>query len=517
MRKTMLLLAVLLACGLSSLSLAADQSKKSLVIMLDGLRSDVMFTAATPAIDSLINGTWAGPNSGYRAAWTYQAHTNLDALPSSATNHVAIATGVTATKNNVYENGKIGEGKYGEFPSYLERLKQANPKLVTAFLRSWGEDDLIPTKADYEQRYADKSGAELDMLLVDDAVAILAGTKVDAEGGNGTRWKAGTDVDALMLYLDSMDIYGHGKGFSPFVDEYYVRMTEYDTAIGRMLRAICSRPCFAEESWQIIVVSDHGGLEQSHGIQDCENCYTIPLVVASKEVETGRMVGQPENCDVAAYVMQFMTGSVPTEFDGKVEAVYPASAAADLAEGIVYQQPSSVTPEKLGHPESLDFGTDQDFSITLWFRTDKPQQGDPVIIGNKDWNSGKNPGVILAANTNDKDGTNLCLNISDGTTRDDLRPLAYQVDGQWWFVGVTAERKGNAVLYLGRTDGRLTFISDDISTLGNINSPLNWNVTEDGTGDYRSQLNGEIRGLTIRNRALSLQEIETLSKNPPKD
>lgn len=196
MRKTMLLLAVLLACGLSSLSLAADQSKKSLVIMLDGLRSDVMFTAATPAIDSLINGTWAGPNSGYRAAWTYQAHTNLDALPSSATNHVAIATGVTATKNNVYENGKIGEGKYGEFPSYLERLKQANPKLVTAFLRSWGEDDLIPTKADYEQRYADKSGAELDMLLVDDAVAILAGTKVDAEGGNGTRWKAGTDVDA---------------------------------------------------------------------------------------------------------------------------------------------------------------------------------------------------------------------------------------------------------------------------------------------------------------------------------
>ncbi len=518
MRKIILSLAVLLTCGLSTLSMAAEQSKKSLVIMLDGLRSDVMFTAATPAINSLIDGTWAGPNTGYRSAWTYQAHTNLDALPSSATNHVAIATGVTATKNNVYENGKIGEGKYDEFPSYLERLKQANPQLVTAFLRNWSEDDLIRTKADYEQRYADKSGAELDMLLVDDAVAILAGTKPDSDGANGTHWKAGTDVDALMLYLDAMDMYGHGKGFSPFVDEYYTKMTEYDAAIGRMLQAVCSRPNFADESWQIIVVSDHGGLGQSHGIQDCENCYTIPLVVVSKEVAAGRMVGQPQNCDVAAYVMQFMTGSVPTEFDGRVEVVHNTeSVAVSLEDGIVYRQPSSVTPEKLGRPESLNFGADGDFSITLWFRTDKAQQGDPVIIGNKDWTSGKNPGVVLAANTNDQDGTNLWLNISDGTTRDDLRPLAYQADGQWWFIGVTVERKGNAVLYLGRSDGRLTFISDDISTLGNIDSPLNWNVTEDGTGDYSCDLNGEIRELTIRNRALSLQDVETLSKNPPRD
>ena len=476
--------------------------KKSLVIMLDGMRSDVLFTAPTPNVDSLLDGSWAGKDTEYYATWTFQAHTNLDADPSSATNHVAIITGVTATKNNVYQNGKIGEGKYDEYPSYPERLKKGNPALKTAYLYNWDEDALIRTGADIVFRPSDEDGAVRDAKLIDKATEILRG-----------------EIDSLTLYLDSMDMYGHGKGFSPFVDEYYNKMTEYDAAIGKLLSAVRNRPEFKKESWQIILVSDHGGLGTSHGIKDCENCYTIPIIVASKDGARGRMKNQPLNCCVAAYVMQHMTGAVPADFDGKICETYSDHTAEASDAEIVYRQPENTEhyAEKIGSPEALEFGADQDFSITLWFRTNQPQQGDPVLIGNKDWTSGMNPGLVLAANTNDQDGNQLWLNLSDGTIRDDLRPLAYQPDGTWWFIAVSAERKGNATLYLVRSDGRISFISDDISNLGDITSKLSWNIGSDGTGDYRYRLNGEIRGLTIRNRAISPEEVKIWSTKSPSD
>ncbi|MDO4586553.1 MAG: alkaline phosphatase family protein [Planctomycetia bacterium] len=513
--------------------------KKSLVIMLDGMRSDVMFSASTPNIDSLIDGSWA---DGYRGTWTYQAHTNLDSPPSSATNHVAIATGVTATKNNVFNNGEIHQGKYDEFPSYLEILKKAQPELITAWLHNWTEDADIRTLANYQKLIKDLPGFEIDMKLVDEAVQILDGTFPTTEGISNTKWEKGWDIDCLMLYLDSMDMFGHGNGFSVFIEPYFEKMTTYDAQIGRLLDAIRRRPNFSTENWQIIVVSDHGGYKTTHGIVGCENCYTIPLVVSSKDVPSGRMKGQPQNCSVAAYVLEHMIGQIPEYFDGKTFDVHQ-DAEPNIQNGLIVYLPfennfndfcKNAKIEKsnlpialidggingkcaqfekegaflsLGKPDILDINSTKGFSATLWFKANGNQKGDPVLLSNKDWASGKNPGFVLAANLNNE-GTSATFNLSNGDIRDDLNPMDYPAD-QWMFFAITVDLTGNAAFYLGDQNGRLAFISDDISDEKELNA-LEWVIGNDGTKKYPCSLNGSVDELGIWNRELLLNEVNAV-------
>ena len=102
-------LLLLIVLTLFAGTLRADE-KKCLLVMLDGTRADALLSASTPNIDSVRLGTWA---PGYQSAYSFEAYTSLDAPPSSATNHVAILTGVTATKNGCYNNGQTASAKYG--------------------------------------------------------------------------------------------------------------------------------------------------------------------------------------------------------------------------------------------------------------------------------------------------------------------------------------------------------------------------------------------------------------------
>ena len=537
MKKTMFFaLALIFSCAAA---LCASE-KKSLLIMFDGLRGDVLQSAATPNLDTIRDGSWA---DGYRGAWTYQAHTNLDSDPSSATNHVAIITGVTATKNGCFNNGQTKDAKWGEYPPYLARLKKADPSLVTVWLYNWGEDADIPTNADFFA--APRGGFDGDMGVIDDAVAFLNGTFPDVTDYKGNEWKAGTDPDAIALYLDSMDIYGHGEGFSVFVPEYRQKMAKYDERVGDLLSAIRSRPNFANEDWQIVVVSDHGGYKTGHGIPTCENCYTIPLFVSSKTVSAGRMVGQPQNCDVAAYIMEHLTGAIPPEFDGKIEktvidsapdiesgllAYFPFDGDLNDAAGKITATAGAKTPSLsdlgfsgqgaiLRDGASLSFGALPELnaanapglSCAFWFRTPQVQSGDPPLISNKNWESGQNPGFALLANYNGPSGNTLYLNIGDGANRDDIGGLDYYPDSRWRFVAFTAEYGGNAVLYLGDDAGNLAFVSDSIADLGSLETGLNWFLGQDGTGAYSKTLNNvKIDELRLWSRPLSTDEIRAV-------
>lgn len=527
-------LALLLTCSVNA------GEKKSLLLMFDGLRADALYSVPTPNLDSIRDGSWA---EGYRGAWTYQAHTNLDADPSSATNHVAIMTGVTAEKNGCYKNGQIKDTRWGEYPSYLARLKKIDPKLVTVWLYNWSEDADIPTDADFIG--PPRGGFEGDMKNIDDAAAFFSGSFPDVADYKGNEWKSGTDVDALALYLDSMDMYGHGEGFSVFVPEYRQKMAEYDARVGDLLAAIKGRPNFADENWQIVVISDHGGYHTGHGIDKCENCYTIPLFVSSKDVSAGRMTGQPQNCDVAAYMMNHHTGAIPSEFDGKIEATV-VDAAPDLAAGLLAafpfdgdlkasegtvqikagaKTPGFVAPGRVGQALALKGGASLSLgalpelkwapggglSFAFWFRTPQIQGGDPPLLSNKDWKVGVNPGFALLANYNTPSGNTLYWNIADGTRRDDIGGLDYYPDSRWYFVAATAEFGGNAVLYLGDDAGNLAFVSDSVADIEPFETGLDWRIGQDGNGDYKATPNNvKMNDLRVWSRSLSADEVRAV-------
>ena len=489
----------LLICAAALLLLVSAANageKKALLIMIDGLRADALYSVSTPNLDSLRDGSWA---EGYKGAYTYQAHTNLEAAPSSATNHVAIATGVTAAKNGVYSNGQTDKGKYDEFPTWLQRFRKNDPNLVSVWIYNWGEDAAIPADATYQNSLG--GGFQGDVNLVEETVQILNGTLPDKEGVKGTKWTNGQDVDAIMLYLDSQDMYGHRTGFTVNSDTYFDSVTFNDEAVGKMLAAIKGRPNFANEDWMIVIVSDHGGLFRTHGVVGDKNCYTIPLIVSAKDIEGGKMVGQPQNCCSAAYLMKHMTGAIPEEFDGYIPQTIQ-EAPADLEKTF-----TNVADLKAGCPAN-------DFSFVIWFRTNAAQNGDPAIVSNKDWESGRNPGFALAT-YNDKDGKEwVTLNLGDGTNRDDIKMPTYSEygDNEWKFLAVTAQKGGNAMLFVGRPHGRLAFISDDVSTLKSFASDLNWNIGNDGTDNYKSKLTGETKGFQYWPAALTIDQINALYK-----
>lgn len=513
-------------CLTMSLPLLANQH--SLVIAIDGLRGDGIFNAATPNLDKLIKGTWA---PGYRGAFAHYAQTMKDAAPNSGPNHVGIMTGVTATKSRVTGNGNVASGDYKNYPHYQTLLERHDPTLNTAYLVTWGTDMQIANQADLK---IDADDATNTRNVVD----ILSGNFASAN------WPLGTRPDSVFLFLDDIDHAGHACCFTVADEGYRAEIVDVDNQIGQILTALRQRENFANENWQIVITSDHGGRGSSHGIHAADN-YTIPFLVVSKAAGQGYLRGVPHNYDAAPTALAHMGVPIPENLDGKVRGgEVMDNVPKQLIEELVtylpfegnYQDASGQhhhgeahgKPEikyggkfgryvaidghqeyiNLGNPAAMDFGTTKDFTLFTWFRVRANQDGDPVIVGNKDWRSGSNRGALLLANEGNGDdlGINLASSASD---RKDFDPIDYSFDG-WWLLAATFDRDGAATLYAGSPEGHLHTISGDIQTVGDLNSGLNWHIGQDGTGSHAFNLKADLDDFAVWSRALSLNEVQRI-------
>lgn len=513
-------------CTLSSTALA---STHSIVIAIDGLRGDGITNAATPNIDTLIQGTWA---QGYHGAYAFYAQTMTDAAPNSGPNHVGIMTGVTSTKSGVTGNSDVGSGRFAQYPHYQSLLERQNSATNTVFMATWATDFQITNEADLKINTNDQAN-------VNNTVAILNGTYSDAN------WAKGTTPDSLFLFLDDVDHAGHSCCFTVDDEGYVSEIQDVDRQIGDILTAIKTRSTFASEDWQIVITSDHGGRGSTHGIHAADN-YTIPFLVASKHVAQGYLAGTPHNYDAAPTVLAHHGITPPAHMDGAVQgknviAKKPQNILEDLTTYLSFEgnyqdrsgnalhaQVGGGSPEiqyggkfgryvaingqkeflTFGNPSSLDFNTSSDFTLMTWYRVSGDQTGDPVILGNKNWQSGGNQGVLLLAN--EGNGDDFGINIaSDHSDRKDIDPIDYTFNG-WWLLVATFDRDGAATLYAGSPNGKLFVVSEGIQNVGDITSSLNWNIGQDGTGSYAYNLKADLDDLAIWRRALTLDEVRQI-------
>src|SRR5690606_31820557 len=126
-------------------------------------------------------------------------------------------------------------------------------------------------------------------------------------------------------------------------------------------------------------------------------------------------------------------------------------------------------------------GTDTDFSIALWAQL-KEWDGDPSLLGNKNWGSGGNQGYVLAT---DDDG-HFQWNLAGAPgSRKDYDGDAGALSNGWHHVAVTFTRTGNAATYIDGVAVNSKSIADDQN---NIDTPAEMatNVGQDGTGAYGS-------------------------------
>ncbi len=170
----------------------------------------------------------------------------------------------------------------------------------------------------------------------------------------------------------------------------------------------------------------------------------------------------------------------------------------------------------LGTPADLDFGLDVDFTIAFWGKL-VTWTGDPSFIGNKDWNSGSNPGYVLASDGDGRIQWNIAGTAAGikGDRKDYDGPAGTFSDLGWHHVAVSFTRAGTADTYV---DGTLRDSRAISTPPNNLSTPAGkaTNIGQDGTGSYTDgggvEAEAAIDDLGIWRRALNANEIGALYK-----
>lgn len=169
--------------------------------------------------------------------------------------------------------------------------------------------------------------------------------------------------------------------------------------------------------------------------------------------------------------------------------------------------PSGADYVSLGAPADLNFGTATDFSISFWARANA-FNGDPSLIGNKDWDSGGNQGYVIFTDSNRRVDWNLAG--APGGRKDGDQVPNVLTNDTWVHVVVTFDRDGQAVTYI---NGERRAGSSIAADQNNLDTPEGFatNIGQDGAGDYGSVFTDlEVDDLGIWRRVLTVNEVAAI-------
>lgn len=418
MKTKLFSMAVVMSCFLGA------QTKKVLFIGIDGCRADVMMSTPTPNIQNLIS----------------QSIYSIDGLCAATTwsgnGWSTMLTGVWHTKHNVQDNN-FTSPNYVNYPDFLTRAETYNPNLRTISLAHWAPiNDKIIQNADV------KTNLATDLAVKNAAVTTLQND----------------NPDILFVDFDDVDHAGHSYGFSSGIPQYVSSIKTTDTYIGEIVAAMKNRPSYNNEDWLVVLTTDHGAIESSHGGGNLSerNIFTVysnpgftPQQISKTVLESNKTFNQ----------LNFPAGT--------------------------YAKPANQTP--------FNFGANQDFTIEFWVKPNASYSSDPVMISNKNWANGKNKGFVFSGYS----GQTFKMNIGDGTNRIDLVGGKVETN-KWKHIAASFDRDGLVTLY---EDGvPVTFAK--MNTIGNIDSGLPLTLNQDGTNTYGINLAASYKDVRIWKSAL---------------
>ncbi len=229
MKQLLYTLAFLFSVG----SLSAQKETKVLFIGIDGVRSDALQQANTPNMDSLIAG-------GTFTFSSWHLRTTM-----SGPSWSAMLTGVWEEKHGVTSNN-YSNPNWTEYPYFVTRAKEFRPDLKAVQITSWDPMSSQVTNDGWDQK----------VVLGEDNDCVAAGVSLLAND---------TALDVLFVHIDDVDAVGHANGFNPLYATYINAIEYADVQVGQLMDALKSRPNFNNESWVVMLTTDHGGLGNGHG------------------------------------------------------------------------------------------------------------------------------------------------------------------------------------------------------------------------------------------------------------
>ncbi|MFN1218377.1 LamG-like jellyroll fold domain-containing protein [Chryseobacterium kwangjuense] len=418
MKTKLFSMAVLVSC------LFGAQKKKVLFIGIDGCRADVMMSSNVPNIQNLVN----------------QSIYSLDGLCAATTwsgnGWSTMLTGVWHTKHNVQDNN-FTSPNYANYPDFLTRAETYNPNLKTISLAHWAPiNDKIIQNADVQ------TNLDSDLAVKNAAVSALQ-----------------TDnPDILFVDFDDVDHAGHSYGFASTVPQYVSAIQTIDSYIGAIVTAMKNRPTYNNEDWLVVLTTDHGAIQSSHGGGN----------LSERKIFT--VYSNP------GFTPQQISKTVLESNTTFNQMSFPAGT---------YAKPANQAP--------FNFGTTQDFTVEFWVKPNASYSSDPVMISNKNWANGKNKGFVISGYS----GQTFKLNIGDGTNRIDLVGGKVETN-KWKHIAVTFDRDGLVTMYEDGTP--VTFAK--MNTIGNIDSGLPLTINQDGTNTYGENLAASYKDIRIWKSAL---------------
>lgn len=256
-----------------------DRDRQLVLFVIDGLRPDALVAANTPNLDALIS----------RGAHTLEATTVMPSVTLPC--HMSMFTGVTPEVHGVTTN--VWSAPPPEVISLFDLLKKE--ELTTAAFYNWEE-----------LRDLSKPGSlDVSFMVKDNTFDTTVDTQV---ADMAVLWLGANDFNFAFVYLVGTDHAGHIHGW---MSAEYLRAAEHaDSCIGRVVAAL-------PDDCAVIVTSDHGGHDLSHGTA-CPEDMTTPIITASLGEHPGSQLGPGARItDIAPTVVEYFGVEQPESWIGR--------------------------------------------------------------------------------------------------------------------------------------------------------------------------------------------------------
>jgi len=286
---------VLIAAGLtlSSGCSGQAQSKKVLLIGIDGVRTDVLASANTPNIDALAedgiftDNAWTRPPTVSGPGWSN------------------MLTGVWPDKHRV-EGNDFTANDYRSYPDFLTLIERARPSLEPVAVVNWlplgGEDSGGPVISDAVDTVIAFDGYETGYTLADERAVALAVEQL-----------AGADPDLLFVYLGNTDMVGHD--FGSLSEGYRLEVEKADRLVGVLVDAVRARPSYASEDWLILISTDHGRRDDGGHGGDSEEERRIFFLASGSSVTGLEPDAEVQIVDVPTTALAHLGVPIDDEWD----------------------------------------------------------------------------------------------------------------------------------------------------------------------------------------------------------
>lgn len=260
--------------------------KRVLIIGIDGCRPDALLAAETPRMDEL----WKG------GAYSFRART--DEISSSGPAWTAMLSGVWHQKHQVRDND-YEDPDLEHYPHFFHRIRQEKPELRTYSVVNWGPIHSILQEGD--ATYTSRKIS--DALVAEEVASIL-----EKE-----------EVDVMFVQLDEVDGAGHRHDYSVKSRKYLQAIERSDEQVGIMVDALHRRAQREMENWLIIISSDHGGSDFSHGKNIPEHT-TVFYIASGPGTLRGAITSEVGVVDVAVTALYYLgiPAKASWDLDGRV-------------------------------------------------------------------------------------------------------------------------------------------------------------------------------------------------------